>query len=537
MKTAAYARYSSDQQRPESIQDQLRNCRVYAERMGWSSPVAYSDAAISGSLAERPGYQRMLADAESRAWDVLLVDDLSRLSRDQVETTKTIRLLQYWGIRLIGVSDGLDTEQRGYKIHAGMRGMMSELYLDDLAEKTHRGLMGRALSGNSAGGLPYGYRRVDTGRREPDPEQARWVAWIFEHFANGWSPRRLAAELNKQNVPAPRGGKWSQTAIYGDSRGIGMLSNPIYIGQQIWNRSKWIKDPLTGKRKRRERPSAEWVITEHEDLCIVDQATWDAVKARQKETRARTQELQAIMGEQARSGRGPKYLLSGLLKCGLCAASYVVVDRYRYGCGMHKDRGRHACGNELRVSRTVAEKKLLGAIKRELLSEDAYQAFVHEVRALMKDSRPDPAEAKRELARAQREIDNLMAAIRQGIITPSTKSALEEAEAKAEAAKARVREIEEYQPELMLPRAREIYQGLVDRLENMGDIPAAREAIRGITGEIRLVPEAGILVAEMRADGLASACQISLVAGARYETYSPSLIRVPLTDAYDNPSR
>lgn len=531
MKIAAYARYSSDQQRPESIQDQLRNCRAYAGRMGWPEPILYSDEAVSGSLSERSGYQRMLADAQARSWDVLLVDDLSRLSRDQIETAKTVRLLQYWGIRLIGVSDGLDTEQKGYKIHAGMRGMMAELYLDELAEKTHRGLMGRALAGSSAGGLPYGYRRVDTGRREPDPEQATWVEWIFDRFANGWSPRKLAAELNAQCVPAPRGGKWSQTAIYGDNkRGLGMLNNPIYIGQQIWNRSKWVKDPITGRRQRRERPSREWVITEHEDLRIVNQATWDAVKARQKATRERTKELQAVMGEQARSGRGPKYLLSGLLKCAVCNSAYVIVDRYRYGCGMHKDRGRYACGNELRVSRTVAEKRLLGTIKRELLSEDAYQAFVSEVRKLMRDSRPDPAEAKRELARAQKEIDNLMAAIRAGIITPTTKAALEEAEAKSEAAKARVREIEQYQPELMLPKAREIYQGLVDRLEDADDIPSAREAIRGITGEIRLVPEGRILVAELTSYGLASAMQISLVAGAGYETYSPCLVRVPLVD-------
>ena len=82
MRTALYARYSTDKQRESSIEDQFRNCVQYAERESWQITARYKDGAISGATADRPGYQAMLADAQAGAFDVLVVDDLSRLSRD-----------------------------------------------------------------------------------------------------------------------------------------------------------------------------------------------------------------------------------------------------------------------------------------------------------------------------------------------------------------------------------------------------------------------------------------------------------------------
>ena len=158
MRTAAYCRFSSDVQRETSIRDQLRNVETYCERIGWPMPALYQDQAISGSRNDRPGYQAMLAAADLGAFDVLLLDDLSRLSRDHIESAQTIRRLKFAGIRVVGASDGTDTARDGYKLETGLRGLMSEFYLDDLAKKTHRGLMGQALDGYSAGGLPYGYR-------------------------------------------------------------------------------------------------------------------------------------------------------------------------------------------------------------------------------------------------------------------------------------------------------------------------------------------------------------------------------------------
>jgi site-specific DNA recombinase len=188
VRAAAYARFSTDKQRDASIDDQLRNCRRWAERHGAEVAAVFEDRGVSGASKDRPGFKDMLAAAESGAFDVLLVDDLSRLSRDDVETKQTIRRFKFRGLRIVGVSDGYDSSQKGEKIQSTMRGLMNELYLDDLREKTHRGLHGQALAGNNTGGRAYGYRHVaiehpsrldphgrpvvEAVRREIDPEQA-----------------------------------------------------------------------------------------------------------------------------------------------------------------------------------------------------------------------------------------------------------------------------------------------------------------------------------------------------------------------------
>jgi len=226
MRAAAYARYSSDQQRDASLEDQLRNCRAYCARMGWPDPVAYTDAAMSGARNDRPGYLRLLAD--SGRFDVIVVDDLSRLSRDSIEVAQAIRRLTFAGVRVVGCSDGTDTGRKGHKAEVGLRGIMSELYLTDLADKTHRGLAGRALAGASAGGLPYGYAVTTTGQRAIREDQAHVVRRIFADYLAGDSARSIAVALNQDGVPSPRGSTWAVSAIYGDvKRGIGILENPI----------------------------------------------------------------------------------------------------------------------------------------------------------------------------------------------------------------------------------------------------------------------------------------------------------------------
>lgn len=532
MRTAAYARYSSDSQREASIRDQLRNVETYCERAGWPTPALFQDQAISGSRTDRPGYQAMLDAAREGRFDVLLVDDFSRLSRDHIEAAQTVRTLKFLGIRLIGVSDGLDTGRSGYKLETGFRGLMAELYLDDLAEKTHRGLMGQALEGYSAGGLPYGYDSSNPdgkgARRRICEEEARWVRWIFEQYVAGLSPRAIVAELNSRGVPSPRGGKWAATAIYPDAKGVGMLGNAIYTGRQVWNKTKWVKDPASGRRRRTLRPRSEWVITEHEDLKIIDGATWAAAEARTRAIRAKTAQQRQSGSAATGGGGGPKYLFSGLLRCGCCGGAYVVMDRYRYGCATNKDRGDSACPNRMRVSRKVIEQVLLAGIKAELLSEAAYRAFEDEARRLLKTNKPDAGEAKRDVAKAKAEVDNILAAIRAGIITPSTKKAMEEAETRLLEAERRLVEVQGFQPAQILPRAREIHRALVEQLECIEDVAAAREAIRAIVGEIRLVPDGGELVAEMTNAGMAGACQMALVAGAGFERrLTPFRVRLP----------
>ncbi|GAB1235031.1 zinc ribbon domain-containing protein [Ferrigenium sp. UT5] len=219
----------------------------------------------------------------------------------------------------------------------------------------------------------------------------------------------------------------------------------------------------------------------------------------------------------ASGGRGPRYLFSGLLKCGCCGGPYVIVDRYRYGCGIHKDRGDTACTNRTKIAREKVEKILLEGIKKDLLSEDAYRQFERETRQILKDMQPDPTEARKKVEKAHKEAENILNAIRQGIITQSTKRALEEAEEAAKTAEAELSAILAFQPTQILPRAREIFKGMVEKLECINDVAAAREAIRAITGDITLTQENGELYAELTKGGIATLSQITLVAGAGFE--------------------
>ena len=521
IRTAAYARYSSDAQRAASIRDQIRNVEEYCRRAGWPAPEIFKDEAVSGARQDRVGYRGMLQAAAAGRFNVLLVDDYSRLTRDIVESARLVQELGYYEVRLIGVTDGVDTAREGSLLDTGVRGVMNHLYLVDLAKKTHRGMTGQALDGFNTGGLPYGYNSVEEGdgkRRVVNPEQAEWVRWMFQRYVAGDSPRMIAAELNRLGVPSPRkGGKWSPNAIYADAKGVGILGNPIYAGRPVWNRTKWVKDPTSGRRRRRARPAEEWITVAAPDLQIVDDELWSAVEGRIRAVRQRTSEQRAAHGGRVSGGRGPRYLFSGLMRCGSCGGSYIIVDKHRYGCAMHRDRGAAACPNALKVPRERVEELLLQGIKRDLLSDEGFRVFEEEVHRILAEAQPDPRGALRAIVRAEKEVENIMAAIRQGIVTPTTLGALQDAEAKLQAAQASKREIEKLQPADVIPRVRELHQKLVSELEQLEDVSAAREAIRAIVGEIRLVPEGDELVAEMTSAGLAGACQLTLVAGAGFE--------------------
>jgi site-specific DNA recombinase len=550
MKAAIYARFSTDKQSDSSIEDQARNCTRYAERLGMEIVHRFEDKAISGTSKMRPGYQAMLAAAERGEFNALLVDDLSRLSRDDVEMKQVIRRFKFRRITIIGVSDGYDSGSKGEKIQSTMRGLMNELYLDDLREKTHRGLYGKAMNGFSAGGSCYGYSRVpiehptkldpsgrpliEAVRRVVNEEEAKWVRQIFEWYASGYSPKSIAAELNRKKIPSPRGSTWAANAIYGDiTQDNGLLNNQLYIGRYIWNRSEWIKNPDSGKRKRIERPESEWVVTEMPDLRIVPQDMWDAVKARQAQTRQDSAKLrQALNNPKSRSHTG-KYLFSGLLKCGCCGANFSMCSTSSYGCATNLNRGHAACSNKLRVPRRFLEGRLIEAIRGDLLSKEAVDAFIKETAILLRqaelDVQPQHKAMERQLVEAERSIANIMAAIKAGIITTSTKAELEKAEAARSEAEATLKAKASATKELpcLLPRAAERYRALVKDLGStlQRDVAQARHHLKTLLGTINLVPQPeGHLVAELRhnREGIAHLTygndwKILLVAGAGFE--------------------
>jgi site-specific DNA recombinase len=533
MRCALYARYSTEGQREASVDDQFRNCERRAEQESWTITARYHDKGISGSKDEsdRPGYRELLAAAKAKAFDILLVDDLSRLTRDEGELIKTRKLLVFWDVRLIGVSDGFDTEHKGHKIQASFHGIKNEMFLDELRDKTRRGLEGQALKGYSCGGRSYGYRPVrevdQTNldrygqpeligvRREIDEDQAKWVRMIFQWYAEGWSPRDIASELNRLKVPAPsaayrrmrqgRGGVWSASVLHGDLRGAtGILSNPIYVGRLIWNRRRWVRDPETNRKVPRLRPETEWIVKEDAVPAIIDKALWERVQAR------RAEQANGPM-KQPRLGRGPKYPLSGLLICGECGSNYVMQSYYQYGCAGHKDSGPAHCTNKLKVARKSLEQRLLRGIKQELFTVEGLALFIKETSRLLtekaREHEPKRQRAERRLTVVELEIANIMTAIKAGILTSTTKLELE----KAEAERARLQQTiagKQFQADKLLkilPRAGERYRAVVENLENVSNATEAREQIRTLLGKVKLVPTPeGRLEAELegRYDGL-----------------------------------
>jgi DNA invertase Pin-like site-specific DNA recombinase len=250
MRAVIYARYSSDNQREASIEDQLEICRRYVTRQGWKLVLRYEDRALSGASDKRPAYQQMLADTEAGKFDVLVTEALDRLGRRLSDVAHLYERLEFRGISLHAVNIGQVTT-----MHVGLLGTMAQLYLSDLKEKTRRGQLGRALAGKMPGGKAYGYRLLDgqPGERQVHEAEALVVRRIFCDFAAGMSPRAIARALNGEGVPGPDGRQWRDTTIRGQiDRGTGILNNSLYVG-----RLEWKLLLCKGSEKREARGAAQ----------------------------------------------------------------------------------------------------------------------------------------------------------------------------------------------------------------------------------------------------------------------------------------
>ena len=155
MKVALYARYSSDNQRDASIEDQLRICRARAEREGWTIVDSYTDRAISGASLLRPGVQELIADGLKRRFDLILTESLDRLSRDQEDIAGIYKRLKFAGITLFTLAEGEITE-----LHIGLKGTMNALFLKENSGDGRRDQGGHVPAdddrGNGCAGSPQG---------------------------------------------------------------------------------------------------------------------------------------------------------------------------------------------------------------------------------------------------------------------------------------------------------------------------------------------------------------------------------------------
>ena len=235
VRVAIYARFSSDLQRDASIEDQVRVCRARADHEGWQVQEVFSDYASSGSTTLRPGYQALLSALRAGSIDIVLAESLDRFSRDLEHIASFHKQCVFHQVRIHTLSEGDISE-----LHIGLKGTMGALYLKDLADKTKRGLEGRIRAGRCTGTPPYGYTVVrkmrddgelDRGLRAIDPERAAVVQRVFESYASGSSPRRIALTLNGEGIPGPSGGIWYDSTILGrPTRGDGFTAQRTLRG-------------------------------------------------------------------------------------------------------------------------------------------------------------------------------------------------------------------------------------------------------------------------------------------------------------------
>ena len=170
------------------------------------------------------------------------------------------------------------------------------------------------------------------------------------------------------------------------------------------------------------------ISTPAEHLRIIDDQLWEQVKQRQLAINQASAEIRAALHVNARTGRRPKYLFSGLLVCGQCGRKFVVLSPTEYGCSGRKYRLSSVCTSTSKVSRQLVESLLLAAIPEDLFNEEGYAIVKREVARLLAERRRNRtsgfAQAKARLAALDQEIAHLMAAIKAGIITVATKSEL-----------------------------------------------------------------------------------------------------------------
>jgi site-specific DNA recombinase len=492
MRVAVYARYSSDLQSAASSDDQVRLCRERAAALGHDVVEVFSDYAISASnLRTRPGMLALMEAARARDFDVVVAEALDRISRDQEDVAAIFKRLNHADVKLITLTEGEINE-----LHVGLKGTMNALFLKDLAEKTRRGQRGRVEAGRIPGGNSYGYRMIRRiaedgnlirGEREIHPKEAAVVRQIFEDYASGQPPRAIAASLNRQGIPSPRGGLWNASTINGSrQRKNGILNNELYLGRITYNRQRFVKDPDSGKRQSRVNPEHLWVTKEVPALQIIDHATWQAA-----------QNLRGRYSSQAGNKRQTKKrLLSGLVRCASCGGAMTIINRERYSCSARRERGTCTC--PVSISAAELEDRILNALKDILFGRDDLIAefaasFREEVQRLRRSRYQNADAHRKDLEKVTRSIDRALSFILEGDGDPgSIRAKLKELEARKRDLERQLTQTDPIPTLEIHPNLGELYRRKVKELGGLltdeASRPQAMEIIRGLIERIEVAP-------------------------------------------------
>lgn len=425
MRAAIYARFSTDRQDVRSLEDQRHRCQQRAADRGWSVVAVFTDAAMSGATLKRTGLQELLGAARRREFEVVLVDDLSRLSRDLGDTwTLLFRDLAGFGVQLLDVTTGLNSADPSAKLAFGASALVNEMQRESVRSQTRRGLLGLARAGYHTGGKVFGYSTVtESPPKDPanphavlviDAAQAKLVRRIFREFNDRTPAQQIALKLNAEGIAAPyddaryrkrQGQGWSGVTV------SNLLRNRRYIGELVFNRRRFVRT-ANGTRTVLN-PESEWITTQRQDLRIVDNDTFERAQAERI--------VRRVPGKpRAAWYRGP---VSGLLTCGQCGASMALSGIVRKGgkayrsfsCAAARTRGPSVCDNR----RSIGEGKIVQAIAETIrvtaaeFLPDFVEAFEAEWKSetARRAARAPTADLDAEIARQAARVDRLAAAV------------------------------------------------------------------------------------------------------------------------------
>lgn len=394
-----YARYSSHAQRDVSIEDQVADCRKYAERLGLTVLEVYADHATTGRSDDRRQFQRMIQDAKKGKWKTVLTWKTDRFARNRYDSAVYKARLKRYGVRVQYAKESIPDGPEGILME-GMLESYAEYFSANLAQNVRRGLNSNAQKCKLNGPAPLGYRRSPDGGYEIVESEAAIVRRVYQSIAQGKGYAELVRELNAAGIKTKRGGSWTKNSFRA------MLRNETYIGVYQYG-------------DHRTEDAIPPIITKEEFAAVQDK-------------------LETYKKHNAHTGEIREYLLTGKLFCGHCGEGMVGIcgtsksgaRHYYYMCKGHQ---AHRCEMK-NVKAEKIEDKVVSYTMQYVLQDTTIASLVDkllEYQAQQQDT--GILEALRvELEDVQKRLDNLMEAIEAGIITKTTKARLSELETEQE---------------------------------------------------------------------------------------------------------
>ena len=396
MKAVIYARYSSDSQREESIEGQLRECTAFAEKNGITVLRHYIDRAYSAKTDNRPEFQNMIKDSGKRLFDIVIVWKLDRFARNRYDSARYKATLKKNGVKVVSATEIISEGAEGIILESVLEGY-AEYYSADLSEKVVRGMTDNALKCKFNGGtMPIGYVIDAEQHFQIDPLTAPFVLEAFKRYDGGETISSIMNWLNEQGLTNTRGQKMTFNSVGH------ILHNRRYIGEFRY-RDVIVPDGIP---------------------AIVPQDLFDRVQ----------EKLAKNKKAPARHKAEDDYLLTTKLFCGYCGAylcgesgtSRTGKVHHYYKCVSVKKK-RTEC-HKKPVRKEWIEDLVVGETMKMVMDDKAIEAIVSMLMDLQDRDNVNVPLYEQQLREADTAISNLLNAIQQGILTRSTKERLEKLE-------------------------------------------------------------------------------------------------------------